>query len=593
MFFLSGSSKKETQPSPPSSPDSSYQTDDESVRSAISLQSSRTDRENSDPKSRSRSDGYMLEFDYDDEPTDLYMYIQNKQWEDAMTVAQDYPEQIRSWVFRNEPESSSSRQKKKLRWRLLPIHATCIFKSSERLIELLLDNFPKGAEFPDDQGMLPLHLACRNGASRNVVKMLYEVYPDALEKKDRKSRTPLDLVEKSSNVNKDGIVLLLKRIAQNDPPKPTQSKRQPLVKDASSITFGQNEVGYEHRTTLFRQIMGKEWDKAISRCDKFSEEASTWIVTRGFNGNLRFLPLHKACVLQPPNRVVEVLIEAYPDGVQAKDQDGWLPIHCACFYRASEGLVNALLEANPKGAGVKDDEGRLPIHYACLKGAPIGVVQALLNAFPKGAQIKDDDGRLPIHHACSKGASDDIIEALLKVAPKTALTKDDQGRIALHHACRKNALAAVIEILMKVFVKGVTITDDQDKLPVHYACQHADAKPAIKMLLESNPQSILKKDSFGNTPLDYAKANGSKLIVSFLEKFQAEHNGSLSNDTPFDKARDKKIEDLGKKVSSLQNILRSFADAGKDMQRSVKNGQDMNSAVQKLSEALVAAGKNA
>ena len=36
----------------------------------------------------------------------------------------------------------------------------------------------------------------------------------------------------------------------------------------------------------------------------------TWIVTKGFNGNLLFLPLHKACVLQPPEHAVKALLQA-------------------------------------------------------------------------------------------------------------------------------------------------------------------------------------------------------------------------------------------------------------------------------------------
>eukprot|EP00957_Ditylum_brightwellii_P186075 14167452-Ditylum_brightwellii.AAC.1 len=104
-----------------------------------------------------------------------------------------------------------------------------------------------------------------------------------------------------------------------------------------------NEVDYEHRTVLFRLVLKKDWTGAISRSSSFPEEASTWIVTKGFNGNLRFLPLHKACVLQPHETVVESLIASYPEGAKSRDQDGWLPLHCACFYGAAHSVVDALL----------------------------------------------------------------------------------------------------------------------------------------------------------------------------------------------------------------------------------------------------------
>ena len=426
-----------------------------------------------------------MDVDYDINPTMLYKYIEGKDWDKAAARALSHPHEANTWVSRYEVGDST-----KLRWRLLPIHATCIFRSPVSLIETLISSFPDGVQMKDDQGMLPAHLACRNGASKGVVMLLLDNFPESVELKDRKGRTPLSFAESSSSQNREAVLLAIKKFIHD---KKSSNSRNASHRGSSmtvASSANANEVDYEHRTVLFRLILKKDWENAIIRAKSSPDEASTWIVTKGFKGNLRFLPLHKACVLNPPESLVESLVAAYPEGAKCKDQDGWLPIHCGCFYGAGQGVVDTLLVAYPKGAQSKDDEGRLPIHYACLKGASTGVVESLLGTFPKGAQSKDDEGRLPIHHACSKGAPDGVIMALLNSSPKGAQSKDDQGRLPIHHACRKNSSEKIIKALLKTYPKGPQVKDDQDKLPIHYVCQGGGSEEVINVLLAAYPHSI-------------------------------------------------------------------------------------------------------
>ncbi|GKY94475.1 hypothetical protein MPSEU_000413400 [Mayamaea pseudoterrestris] len=389
------------------------------------------------------------EADYDEGATLLYRHIENKDWDQALGRLEGAPVEAKTWVFRREANSE------KTRWRLLPIHAVCIFRAPLALIEALIEVYPDGPQMKDDQGMLPVHLACRNGASKGVVMTLLAAFPESIHVRDRKGRSPVDLVLNSASANKEAVLVALKKFRREVPESPTNmnmevlyhhnntnttnlsstrstpltiepaiSKREKTPRNnsiGSSVGAAPTphslavpptpaapgspvvkEVDYEHRTILFRLILKKEWKAASARAASHPEEAQTWIVTKGFNGNLRFLPLHKACVLQPPDYLIEELLRAYNPASMEKDQDGWLPLHCACFYGANEKVISVLLAANPRGAQSKDDEGRLPLHYACLKGAAQGCVDALLQCFPKGAMSKDDEGRLPIHHACGK-----------------------------------------------------------------------------------------------------------------------------------------------------------------------------------------------
>jgi hypothetical protein len=86
-----------------------------------------------------------LETDYDRGATELYKRIEGKDWDGALSRLDKAPREAKTWVSRREYNSNS------LRWRLLPIHATCIFRSPLALMEALIATYPDGAQMKDDQ----------------------------------------------------------------------------------------------------------------------------------------------------------------------------------------------------------------------------------------------------------------------------------------------------------------------------------------------------------------------------------------------------------------------------------------------------------
>lgn len=546
------------------------------------------------------------ETDYDLGPTQLYTFIENKHWESAIERSRTTPSEVHTWISRREPDNPN-----KIRWRLLPLHATCVFRAPLNLIEALLAAYPPGPSLMDDQGMLPIHLACRNGASRGVVMTLLNAYPHSINVKDKKGRTPLNLVENSNSQNKDMVIDAMQafRIAlENNQLPPVNMTRTgtpaSLVHVAApsgavvgpadgsgsaasstkpNVVVSEREVDYENRTILFRLVLKKDWEGVATRLNLFPDEASTWIVTKGFNGNLRFLPLHKACVLSPPPAIVAALIRAFPDGVARADQDGWLPLHCACFYQAPPGAIEALVDADPKAAQRKDDDGRLPLHYACLKGAPEAVVGRLLSAHVKGALAKDNDGRMPLHHACSKAAPDGVIEALVRLGPKAAQSKDNNGRLPLHLACKKGIAKHSLTILLQVYARGAAAKDDQEKLPVHHACQSAACSPAaVLALLDAHPESIHARTAFGLTPHDEARQPKAGVnmepIVEVLDRFKAEQDrlGTTAGGS-VDAARVRELEnrvvDLVNRSDILQDALNDVVHIAAQLKADLMSGK--------------------
>lgn len=553
------------------------------------------------------------ETDYDLGPTQLYTFIENKHWESAIERSRTTPTEVRTWISRREPNDPN-----KIRWRLLPLHATCVFRAPLNLIEALIAAYPNAPSMMDDQGMLPIHLACRNGASRGVVMTLLNAYPSSINVKDKKGRTPLNLVENSNSQNKDVVIEAMQafRISLENNALPPVGTGLRAVSPAivanvangmatpkkggacTAANFGEREVDYENRTILFRLVLKKDWEGVSTRLHLFPDEASTWIVTKGFNGNLRFLPLHKACVLNPPPAIIMALISAFPESVTRSDQDGWLPLHCACFYNAPMASIEAIIQADPKAAQKKDDDGRLPLHYACLKGAPEQVVSQLLGVHVKGALAKDNDGRMPLHHACSKAAPDGIIEALVRLGPKAAQSKDNNGRLPLHLACKKGITKNALSMLLQVYARAAAAKDDQEKLPVHHACQSGACSPAaVLALLDAHPESIHARTAFGLTPHDEACQPKPDVnmapIIEVLDRFKAEQErlGTLSNGGGIESARVRELEnrvvELTNMSDTLQDKLNDIGSIAAQLKADLMSGNNEKAVLTKFCENLM------
>mmetsp|Transcript_29494 Transcript_29494/g.65401 ORF Transcript_29494/g.65401 Transcript_29494/m.65401 type:complete len:595 (-) Transcript_29494:255-2039(-) len=147
------------------------------------------------------------EIDYDDKPTDLYSLVEKRQWDHALNLLSNLAPyaaltQASTWVVRKEAATG------KLRWRLLPLHASIIFKAPINVIEGLVKAYPGAARCKDDQGMLPIHLAFRNDAPDEIVDEVLGAYPAAVNVHDRKGRAPLTCAMGSNCTKKARAKLL-------------------------------------------------------------------------------------------------------------------------------------------------------------------------------------------------------------------------------------------------------------------------------------------------------------------------------------------------------------------------------------------------
>jgi len=180
----------------------------------------------------------------------------------------------------------------------------------------------------------------------------------------------------------------------------------------SSGGEGRTEVDYYlNPTELFRWINYRRWDGAKARVLSHPEECSTWIVSRhSSDGRIlwRHLPLHLVCMQvhteededinsrqKSIEELIDVLLEAYPEGAQEADDQGMLPLHLLVANSAqpNDRIIGALILAFPSATEVLDKYGRTPMDLLREKASDGPAREAAIRAFARAKRTMDMLGR--------------------------------------------------------------------------------------------------------------------------------------------------------------------------------------------------------
>ena len=174
------------------------------------------------------------ELDFDENPSPLYLFLQQQEWFEVVERLQSHPEEATNWISRKEVDG-------KMRWRLLPIHGAIIFHAPVHVVQALLEAHPGSISAKDDQGMLPLHLSYRMGSSKDVVELLIDTFPQSLEVKDRKGRTPITMTQTAEGPNREEFIDVIEKKRAESPSFPVTipvlSKEAPVVPKDESKTL--------------------------------------------------------------------------------------------------------------------------------------------------------------------------------------------------------------------------------------------------------------------------------------------------------------------------------------------------------------------
>jgi len=103
----------------------------------------------------------------------------------------------------------------------------------------------------------------------------------------------------------------------------------------------------EGTTKLFRLIQDERWEDVCNRVKVEPSEAKDWVVRSGKEDTWTRLPLHEACLHNPPLSVIHSLLSVFPESAMTETKEGELPLHLATNNGADRDVVNCLLAWHP------------------------------------------------------------------------------------------------------------------------------------------------------------------------------------------------------------------------------------------------------
>eukprot|EP00547_Thalassionema_nitzschioides_P000618 CAMPEP_0194212660 /NCGR_PEP_ID=MMETSP0156-20130528/12686_1 /TAXON_ID=33649 /ORGANISM="Thalassionema nitzschioides, Strain L26-B" /LENGTH=2037 /DNA_ID=CAMNT_0038940531 /DNA_START=168 /DNA_END=6281 /DNA_ORIENTATION=+ len=238
------------------------------------------------------------------------------------------------------------------------------------------------------------------------------------------------------------------------------------------------------------------------------------------------LPVHHAAAHDNVS-ALEIIHNAYKEGINDVDKKGRLPIHVAAEFDAVD-TVKFLLSKSPEGAYTmvyrppNNSGGGLPLHIACRNYASIGVITALLAENFASAKRTDENGDLPIHLLlrCGEVVDQVVIKTLLTCFSSAVSRTDMNGDLPLSIAIKYQCRSAVINTILMQFPEAAGVLNGEGHSPLFLAFKHNADDRTIMGLLNHAPELATAVDrKTGLLPIQVATENEhSHFIVHNLLK---------------------------------------------------------------------------
>ena len=260
-------------------------------------------------------------------------------------------------------------------------------------------------------------------------------------------------------------------------------------------------------------------------------------------------PIHRPAFEGNVNFVESVLLR---DESVATTKDGkdMLPLHRACqcvrncAVPAGElsklGVIQLLLEAYPEGAGCADGRGSVPIHYATSRSPNLDIIRAICEVDPSCASLPDDLGWTSLHNACAFPEADEVVLYLLELDPSLAKRPTKKGDLPLHQAANSSRSARVVQMMVDLYPDAVLARNSYGFCPLHVVCRTQSPQlDIIRILCEQEPKCISMRTNAYELPFHLVCLKPLaplEVIQYFLDNTAGDDALTRSGNTPLHEA---------------------------------------------------------
>jgi len=337
----------------------------------------------------------------------------------------------------------------------LPLHTACAGRATPLVVATLIRANPSAARHRNKDGFLPLHLAAHWGISHpNVGTSLLKAYPDATFGRNRWERTPLEEALCMAGENGRPHQAALVRALRKHPSywtRPAELIKEERKKGRQPVDI--DDMDDETCMTEDYMIMqsNSRGSPEAVRSNPRNADLKSLIQNQEWNAVLAKLETN-------PMDAEEELKVTTRGGFTSTY--AFTPLHYACERRPPQKVVEALVAACPSAVAKRAmPGGALPLHIACTWNAPLDAITSLLNADKSTCKVQDELGNLALHSAAFSGGSTPVVECLLRAYPKAALARNHQGSLPeeiakrLRHDNRKEVMGIVTIAREEVMAK--------------------------------------------------------------------------------------------------------------------------------------------
>jgi len=219
-----------------------------------------------------------------------------------------------------------------------------------------------------------------------------------------------------------------------------------------------------------------------------------------------YLPLHLALLNRGSERLLMLLIDAYPVALLERDPVGRVPLHIICRDPTCLlSFVQFIVRAEPKALHEKDPFGDLPLHMSIRYRCPADTSLFLLATYEKASSVGDKDGNLPLHLALRFGSEHRVFYTLLEKNPGAVSVRNSKKDLPIHRAALFNLDLEILKTLYNAYPESIGEADAQGNLPVHlFFMQMRGGRPnddVMHFFIENNPACLAIKNKKKCTPL--------------------------------------------------------------------------------------------